>query len=119
MVDYDMGSRRSDCQLCLLPDFYDVLQERVRREAGDGDRRWVSLLRTLWSLASEHGFCLLSFLRKWGFSSALSELETMGPEEGRDAMPAQKRLGTVFILVPVDVLSNSFFTYAAMGGCSF
>ena len=49
MVDYDMGSRRSDCQLCLLPDFYDVLQERVRREAGDGDRRWVSLLRTLWS----------------------------------------------------------------------
>ena len=45
----DMAFLRSGCQLFLLPEFYDVLQERVRREVDHGDRRWCRLLQCLWS----------------------------------------------------------------------
>ena len=41
---------RPACELRLLPEFYDVVQEGVRRpNATDRDQRWVRVLRKLWN----------------------------------------------------------------------
>jgi len=41
---------RPACELRLLPEFYDVLQERLRRpNVTDRDQRWVVVLRKLWN----------------------------------------------------------------------